>query len=110
MPIPPDPLDPLLDRWAEPTEPSPSVAPEVWRRIASAESGGREPGFWLNVDAWLSRPPFAVLFLTCCALLGLFLAELRVNRLQREHSAQLARSYLQLIDPLLRADQVAKMP
>jgi hypothetical protein len=109
-PDPPDPLDPLLDRWADPAEPAPNLAPEVWRRIASAGDAGDEAGFWRSADAWLSRPPFAVLFLTCCALLGLFLAELRVNRLQREHSAQLARSYLQLIDPLLKADKLAKVP
>lgn len=36
-----------------------------------------------------------------CALLGLFMAELRVSHLQRERNAQLARSYLLLIDPLL---------
>lgn len=111
MPTPPDPLDPLLNRWAEPSEPGPSLAPEVWRRIALLDHGGHEPvGFWSDVDTWLSRPPFAILFVTCCALLGLFLAEVRVNRLQREHGAQLARSYLQLIDPLLKADKVAKLP
>jgi hypothetical protein len=50
------------------------------------------------------------MFVASCALLGLFLAEVRVNRLQRERSSQLARSYLQLIDPLLRADAGAKTP
>jgi hypothetical protein len=111
MPNPPDPLDPLLDRWADPAESAPGLAPEVWRRIAFMETSRPAPGgFWGEIDAWLSRPPFAILFLTCCALLGLFLAEVRVNRLQRERSAALARSYLQLIDPLLKADTVAKVP
>jgi len=111
MPPPPDPLDPLLDRWSEPSEPAPNLAPEVWRRICLTEQGGPEPGgLWSDIDAWLSRPPFAILFVTCCALLGLFLAEVRVNRMQREHSAQLARSYLQLIDPLLKAEPEAKLP
>ena len=50
------------------------------------------------------------MFVTSCALLGLFLAEVRVNRQQREQSAQLARSYLQLIDPLLRTNPDAKLP
>jgi hypothetical protein len=108
-PTPPDPLDPLLDRWKGPPEPSPNLSPEIWRRIALSESSRRE-GFWADIDAWLSRPPFAALFVASCALLGLFLAEVRVNREQREHSAQLARSYLQLIDPLLKADTVAKLP
>jgi hypothetical protein len=114
MPTPPDPLDPLdplLNRWAEPKEPAPNLAPEVWRRIALFENSRREAaGFWGEIDAWLSRPPFAVLFVTCCALLGLFLAEVRINHLQRERSALLARSYLQLIDPLLKADPVAQQP
>jgi hypothetical protein len=109
MPTPPDPLDPLLDRWSEPQEPSPNLAPEVWRRIAHLESRGLD-GLWPEVLAWLSRPPFAAMFVACCALLGLFLAEVRVNREQREHSAQLARSYLQLIDPLLRTEPVPKQP
>jgi hypothetical protein len=46
------------------------------------------------------------MFVASCALLGLFLAEVRVNQQQRERSAQLARSYLQLIDPLLKSDTV----
>jgi hypothetical protein len=111
MPSPPDPLDPLLNRWVAPKEPPSDLAPEVWRRIAFFEKSRREAnGFWGEIDAWLSRPPFAVLFVTCCALLGLFLAEVRVNHLQRERSALLARSYLQLIDPLLKADTAAQQP
>jgi hypothetical protein len=109
MPTPPDPLDPLLDRWSEPADPAPNLAPEVWRRIAQYES--RAPDGWLSdAFSWLSRPPFAAMFVACCALLGLFLAEVRVNREQREHSSQLARSYLLLIDPLLKAEPAAKMP
>lgn len=102
MTTPPDPLDPLLDRWTDSREPAPNLAPEVWRRIMLAEAGGRD-GAWAEVSAWLSRPPFAAMFVASCALLGLFLAEVRVNRQQREQSSQLARSYLQLIDPLLKA-------
>jgi hypothetical protein len=97
---PPDPLDPLLDRWSESPEPPARLSAEVWHRIARAE---REPApHWRTaVEAWFSRPPFAILFIACCALLGLFLAEVRVNRLESARNAQLARSYLLLIDPLL---------
>ncbi len=109
MPTPPDPLDPLLERWEVPSEKAPNLAPEVWRRIMLAESHGRE-GLWAEAAAWLSRPPFAAMFVASCALLGLFLAEVRVNREQREQSSQLAHSYLQLIDPLLKADTGAKLP
>jgi hypothetical protein len=106
MNTPPDPLDPLLDRWKDSSESAPNLTPEVWRRIMLTESGA--DGFWATITAWLARPPFAAMFVASCALLGLFLAEVRVNHEQREHSSQLARSYLQLIDPLLKADAVAK--
>lgn len=101
MQTPPDPLDKILDRWTEPSGPPPNLAPEVWRRVSHLE-GPRADGPWASAAAWLCRPPFAAMFVACCALLGLFLAEVRVNRQQREQSEMLARSYLQLIDPLLQ--------
>jgi type VI protein secretion system component VasK len=106
----PDPLDPLLDRWKEPDPPRRSLAPEVWRRVALEDSRRRERRSpWANVDLWFSRPSFAAMFVACCALLGLFLAEVRVNHRQSEYSAELARSYLQLIDPLLGAKPAVKL-
>ena len=112
MNSPPDPLDPLLDHWSETPEPSPRLASEVWRRIALAEQVKREPrGFWAGLESWFARPPFAAMFVASCALLGLFLAELRVNHEQRERSTQLAKSYLQLIDPLLKTQPtIARQP
>jgi hypothetical protein len=109
MHTPPDPLDPILDLWKDPPKPAPGLAPEVWRRILLDEGATRD-GFWAEAAAWLSRPPFAAMFVASCALLGLFLAEVRVNRVQRERSSQLARSYLLLIDPLLRAGPEGKAP
>jgi len=50
------------------------------------------------------------MFVVSCAILGLYLAEVRVNREQRERNSQLARSYLQLIDPLLTAGAEGKVP
>lgn len=111
MNAPPDPLDPLLNQWAKTPDPSPRLASEVWRRIALAEQAERHPrGLRAGIEAWFSKPPFAMMFVAVCALLGLFLAELRVNHQQRERSTQLARSYLQLIDPLLKATPVARNP
>ncbi|HYP16498.1 MAG TPA: hypothetical protein VEQ65_04745 [Opitutus sp.] len=108
----PDPLDPLLDHWSQTPDPSPRLTSEVWRRIALAEEASHpaRAGFWAGIESWFARPPFATMFVASCALLGLFLAEVRVNRLQQERSAQLARSYLQLIDPLLKADRIAQNP
>jgi|SRR5690348_13299014 hypothetical protein len=109
---PRDPLDPLLDHWSETPAPSPGLASEVWRRIAQSEQDAAlaKTGFWAGIESWFSRPPFAAMFVASCALLGLFLAELRLNHEQRERNTQLARSYLQLIDPLLKTSQVARLP
>jgi hypothetical protein len=99
---PPDPLDPLLDRWGQIPAPPPRLAAEVWRRIAHTEEESTKPlPWWAPLEAWFARPPFAALFIVSCALLGLFLAEVRLSRLENERSAQIARSYLHLIDPLL---------
>jgi hypothetical protein len=96
----PDPLDPLLDRWSEVPSPSPHLAREVWRRVALAESQANPRPFRLFEQ--LARPFLATVFVFGCVVTGLFLAEVRVARLQDEASSRLARSYLQLINPLLR--------
>jgi hypothetical protein len=96
----PDPLDRLLDRWSELPGPSANLKREVWRRVALNESQANRRTFWLVEQ--LNRPFFATVFVFSCVVTGLFLAEVRVARLQSETSSQLARSYLQLINPLLR--------
>jgi hypothetical protein len=105
-PPPDDPLDPLLDRWSSTPDPSPRLGAEVWQRIAT---GGSEAtvtrGPWATFETWVERPVFAMGFVAACALLGLFLAELRIGQVQRERNAQLARSYLQLIDPLVTSTE-----
>jgi uncharacterized membrane protein YciS (DUF1049 family) len=98
-------LDPLLDRWSETPEPSPRLTANVWQQIALNEAKAKPSGAWATLETWLGRPAFAIGFVTVCALLGLFFAEIRVSHLQRERSAELARSYLLLIDPLLNAPE-----
>lgn len=97
-----DPLDPLLDQWATTPDPSPRLRADIWQRIATRD---RSPRFdnsgWITFSTWLERPAFAVAFVAACALLGVVLAELRISQIQRERNAQLARSYLELIDPLV---------
>jgi hypothetical protein len=96
-----DPLDPLLERWRDAPPPLPGpLAPEVWRRIALGEPVV-QPGLLARMEAAFAQPSFAVAFVTACVLLGLFMAEMRLSRLQAERNTQLARSYLHLIDPLL---------
>jgi type VI protein secretion system component VasK len=111
MTPPNDPLDTLLDSWSKTPDPSPRLPAEVWRKIALTESEQSETeAWWPRIENWFSRPSFAVMFIAVCALTGLFFAELRVNNLQRERSAQLARSYLLLIDPLLNAPDIQSHP
>jgi hypothetical protein len=102
-PPPNDPLDPLLDRWKSIPDPSPRLSADIWQRIATGETQGTQVvrGPWATFEAWLERPVFALGFVAACALVGLFLAEVRIGRVQRERNAQLAQSYLQLIDPLV---------
>lgn len=101
---PNDPLDPLLDRWGEPPE-QPSLAPEVWRRVATASAPRPRATtcirWWQVLDLTFGRTSFAAAFVVACVLLGLFLAELRVSHLRSERDHQLALTYLRLIDPLL---------
>jgi hypothetical protein len=101
MHSPPDPLDSLLDRWRETPEPPPHLTTEVWRRIAVVDNRADRPGLFARIEAAFMRPSFAITFVTACMLLGLFLAEVRLARLHAEHGAQIAQSYLRLIDPLM---------
>ena len=99
----PDPLDALIarSRSVQPPLPAPeTLHQEVWRRIADAEIGA-EPTHWGRVEAVFTRPSFAAMFVAACTVFGLFLAEVRVSRMQAERNVQLAQAYIQLIDPLL---------
>lgn len=97
---PPDPLEPLLDRWGHPPPVSP-LAAEVRRRLAPPAARSRPP------DSIFLRPAFAALFIAACMLLGLFLAEVRVSRLHDDRDRALLQSYRRLIDPLLSAAPTA---
>ena len=98
---PSDPLDSLLDRWRETPEPPTHLTTEVWRRIAVVDNRADRPGILARIEAVFMRPSFAITFVTACMLLGLFLAEIRLAHLHEERGAQIAQSYLRLIDPLM---------
>lgn len=104
-----DPLDELLDRRGSAPPPD-DIDRVVWRRIALLQRKETPPGLWPTLDAWFSRWSVATLFLVSCALIGLFMAELRVNQRERERNAQLTRSYLVLINPLLQAPATKPTP
>lgn len=102
MQSPQDPIDPLLERWRDAPPPPPTtIEAEVWRRIAEADGLTARPTLFARMEAAFARPSFSVAFVAACMLLGLFLAEVRLTRLQAERNAQLAQSYRHLIDPLL---------
>lgn len=102
----PDPLDATLEALerATPAQPD-SVQHEVWRRIAHGEqtTAAATGPWWQRIEAAFSRPAFAAAFIAASLLLGLFLAEMRLTRVQTERTAALERSYLRLIDPLFKS-------
>lgn len=102
-----DPLDDLFDRWRPPSE-FPDLRPQVRRELNRARAPGRNT--WLGrLEVAFSRPSFAMTFVAACVLLGLFLAEARVSRQHALYGAQVARNYVQLIDPLLAAETQAQV-
>jgi hypothetical protein len=99
-----DPLHELLMRTDRAPEPPPGLAAEVRRQIA-ANRDLPAVGWFARLEAVFSRPSFAAAFVAACVLLGLFLAEARLSRLHAARTTQVARSYVQLIDPLLAASE-----
>ena len=111
MSSPSDPLGSALEALREATPPQPhSVQTEVWRRLAHTESPPAPSvlSWRLRIETAFGNPAFAMAFVAASLLLGLFLAEVRLNRLHGERSAALVQSYLQLIDPLLSAKSLPR--
>lgn len=90
----------MLDRWQPPAHVVPDLRHSV--RHAISCSNPPETQSWRSrLEAVFARPSFAITFVAACVLLGLFLAEARVSRLHAAYGAQVARTYVQLIDPLI---------
>lgn len=97
---PRDPLDELFAHWRAPAGPRADLRAKIRHEITI--SAGSENNHWLGrLEAAFARPSFAITFVAACVLLGLFLAESRISRLHAAYGAQVARNYVQLIDPLL---------
>lgn len=104
MPNDQDPLNKLLDQWkVEPRERS--LASEVWRELERRDALSRRTSLLDRLEAVFARPSFSIVFVISCVLLGLFLAEIRVARVQSARSTALAQSYIELINPLLEDQQ-----
>lgn len=106
---PTDPLDNLLDRWGKSTPDPEHLEPEVWRRIAVADSPDEDqpetiPNLLTRIKTVFARPSFSIAFAAACILLGLFLTQLRTSNRHAEHNRQLVQSYLRLVDPLLQPE------
>jgi len=98
-----DPLDDLLDKW-QPSSPPPDLRAEIRREIIRTRHHAESMSWFTRLELAFSRPSFAATFVAACVLFGLFLAEVRVTRQHALYGAQIARSYVQLIDPLLVAE------
>ena len=61
-----------------------------------------------RLEDLFARPSFSIGLVLGCILLGLFLAEIRVAKIQSDRSTALAQSYLQLINPLLEENRVKR--
>lgn len=101
-----DPLDDLLDGW-KPSSPPPDLRAEIRREIGRVQHQSEARSWFGRLELAFSRPSFAATFVAACVLFGLFLAEVRVTRQHAIYGAQIARSYVQLIDPLLAAQTQA---
>lgn len=99
-----DKLDELLNAWESVEIDHPRLGHRVWSRIASEEEASQHafPSFFKLVHGVLSRPIYASAFVVACVLFGLLLAEMRVAQQQAKRGEQLAESYKQVIDPLLK--------
>ena len=99
----PDPIDELLDSWEIEQIEHPRLSQRVWSRVASEDGESPVlPGFFKLVQSILGRPIYAAAFVVGCVLFGLLLAEVRVSQQHAQRGAQLAESYKQVIDPLLK--------
>ena len=96
----PDPLESLLHQWKAETKER-ALTGEVWREIERREAAKSRISLFDRMEAVFARPSFSIVFVISCVLFGLFLAEIRVAQIQSDRSTALARSYLQLINPLL---------
>ncbi|EDY81882.1 hypothetical protein VDG1235_1502 [Verrucomicrobiia bacterium DG1235] len=96
-------LDEALELWKDVKVDHPRLNSRVWARVANEDKEPAAlPNFLNLVQSILSRPMYASAFVVACILGGLLLAELRVAQQQVERGNQLAESYKQVIDPLIK--------
>jgi hypothetical protein len=95
-----DELDLMLERWNHVPASDPQLKQHVWTRIAaeSAEQTFSLRNALERVNAFLSRPVGAGIFVATSIILGLILAEFRIAGSKSAKTEELAKSYIQLID------------
>ncbi len=96
-------LDEALELWKDVEVEHPRLNARVWARVANEDrEPAALPNFFRLVQSILNRPVYASAFVVVCVLGGLLLAELRVAQQQVDRGEQLAESYKQVIDPLIK--------
>jgi hypothetical protein len=120
MATPPDPLDPLFERWRADTPTlRRSVTSEVWHRIDRAEEARNTNSIFARIERVFRQPAFAVAFVAVCVSLGLFFAETRLSGEQARRTAeleqrylnlQLEQRYLQMLDPRVESTAATITP
>ena len=106
-----DPLDDLIASWKEAPAAKPGLRRRVWARIDATEAR-RRPGFiqfWRETFAVLVRQRATIGWVAVCIAIGLISAELRATRQPMRDLHQIATTYLQAINPLLR-DSTSSQP
>lgn len=96
-------LDRALELWKDADVAHARLKARVWSRIANEDrEPAALPSFFRLAQSILSRPAYATAFVAACVLGGLLLAELRVAQREAQRNHQLAESYKQVIDPLIK--------
>ena len=95
-----DELDALFEQWQNVPATDPQLKHRVWTRIAAGDSRPNQALTHRLSALWrmLSHPLGAAVFVTASVVLGIVIAELRVNHVKDLRTEELARNYIQLIE------------
>lgn len=106
-----DELDVLLDQWRNTPEPDPQLKQRIWARIAAQDGANAASGWRLGkLLRPFAQPLGATAFVAICILLGIAVAELRLNRMQKDRTEAYAKNYMELIESQMPLEQEGNQP